>query len=171
MRGADGMPNDASQQWDWSMIRRRCRAEAMRMVRRHQEADEIVQAALMRAWRSRETCRTPEAPLAWCVQITRNEALRLIARERATSAEPLEQDAPLPDRRALDDVEGVAGRVDVARALDQLTPQDRALILLRYMQDRSHPEIAAQLRIPEATARVRLHRAQKRLRSLLEDAA
>jgi RNA polymerase sigma-70 factor, ECF subfamily len=165
------MLNDVGQEWDWCLIRRRCRAEALRMLRGQQEAEEVVQGALMRAWRSRESCRTPDAPLAWCVQITRNEALRLIARRRASSAEPLEADAPLPDRRALEDVERVAGRVDVARALDQLTAQDRALIILRYMQDWSHPEIAARLQIPEATARVRLHRAQKRLRVLLEDAA
>jgi RNA polymerase sigma-70 factor (ECF subfamily) len=163
--------DDGRQQWDWSLIRRRCKAEALRMLRGQQEAEEVVQTALMRAWRSRQSCRAQDAPLAWCVQITRNEALRFIGRQRASSSEPLEQDAPLPDRRALEDVEGVAGRVDIARALDQLTPQDRALILLRYMQDRSHPEIAAQLQIPEATARVRLHRAQNRLRALLEDPA
>jgi RNA polymerase sigma-70 factor, ECF subfamily len=163
--------DDAVQQWDWSVIRSRCNAEALRMLRGRQEAEEVVQAALMRAWRSRQSCRTQDAPLAWCVQITRNEALRFIGRQRASSAEPLEEDSPLPDRRALEDVERIAGRVDVARALDQLTAQDRALIILRYMQDRSHPEIAAHLQIPEATARVRLHRAQKRLRLLLEGAA
>ena len=58
-------------------------------------------------------------------------------------------------------------RVDITRALCKLTPHERRLIALRYEGDRSHPEIAAELKIPEATARVHLHRALKRLKPLL----
>jgi RNA polymerase sigma-70 factor, ECF subfamily len=130
----------------------------------------VVQAALTRAWRSRESCRTPEAPLAWCLQITRNEAFRLIGQRRAARTEPFDAESQIPDERAIDEVEQVAMRADVAQALDQLTAQDRALIVLRYVHDWSHPEIAASMRIPESTARVRLHRAHKRLRLLLEEA-
>jgi RNA polymerase sigma-70 factor (ECF subfamily) len=131
----------------------------------------VVQLALTRAWRSRRSCRTPDAPLAWCLQITRNEALRLIAQQRGINLEPLDADAALADDRALADVEQVATRADVARALGRLTAQDRALIVLRYMHDWTHAEIAVRMRIPEATARVRLHRAHNRLRTLLGDAA
>jgi RNA polymerase sigma-70 factor, ECF subfamily len=141
------------------------------MLRRQTEAEEVVQAALARAWRSRASCRTPEAPLPWCLQITRNEALRLIGRQRVQLAETVEPESELIDSRALAEVEGVATRIDVARALAQLPVQDRTLIVMRYVQDWSHPEIAARLAIPEATARVRLHRAHNRLRSLLAEPA
>ena len=139
------------------------------MLRRHQDAEEVVQEALVRAWRSRDSCRTPHAPLPWCLQITRNEALRLIGRQRLATHEPLESGAELEDHRALGEDERAAARVDVGRALLELTPHERRLIALRYEEDRSHPEIAAKLEIPEATARVRLHRAHKRLRTLLDE--
>jgi RNA polymerase sigma factor (sigma-70 family) len=58
-------------------------------------------------------------------------------------------------------------RIDVGRALRNLTPDERVLIALRYGCDCSHSEIAARLEIPETTARVRLHRVHKRLESLL----
>jgi RNA polymerase sigma-70 factor (ECF subfamily) len=163
------MPNTAGQFWDWSLIRTRCSAEALRMLRRQHEAEEVVQEALARAWRSRASCRTPETPLPWCLQITRNEALRLIGRQSRLRAKPLDEDGEIPDQRSIGDGERTLLRVDVARALAQLTDQERLVISLRYTHDCSHPEIAARLEIPEATARVRLHRAHKHLKLLLED--
>ncbi len=147
------------------MIRARCLLEARRVVRGRDDVEEVVQEALARAWRARSSCRTPEAPLSWCLQITRNEALRLLAHRRA---EPLQPEAELEDQRSLGEFDRSLDRIDIARALKQLTPDERCLISLRYGLDSSHPEIAARLGIPEATARVRLHRAQKRLKPLLE---
>jgi RNA polymerase sigma-70 factor (ECF subfamily) len=163
------MSEHAGEHWDWSLIRKRCALEALRMLRQHHDAEEVVQEALTRAWRSRSSCRTPDAPLSWCLQITRNEALRLIGHRRVSRTEPLEPDGDLEDHRAVREGDRALERVDLARALEQLTPHERLLIDLRYWSDRSHPEIAAELAIPAATARVRLHRAQKHLSVLLED--
>jgi RNA polymerase sigma-70 factor, ECF subfamily len=163
---ADGMSKPSADDWDWSLIRKRCSVEAARILRRSQDADEVVQEALTRAWRNRRSCRTPEAPLPWCLQITRNEAFRLIARRPVP--EPLETASEREDERARREPERVLGQVDVRRALQVLTPQEQLLIALRYVHDWSHPEIAERLQIPEATARVRLHRARKRLKTMLD---
>ena len=107
--------------------------------------------------------------MAWCLQITRNEAFRLIGQRKArASAEPLEASGELADERALREPDRTVAGLDVKQALRELTPHERLLIALRYEIDCSHPQIAERLQIPEATARVRLHRAQQRLRSLLE---
>ncbi len=139
------------------------------MLRHDQDAEEAVQEALLRIWRGRSSCRTPERPLAWCVQITRNEALRLISRRAAASAQELGRE--VEDVQAGGELERIFLRVDVDRALEELTPQERRLIALRYGDDRSHPQIAAALRIPEATARVRLHRVHKRLKRFMDESA
>lgn len=164
------MSENIVDQWDWSLIRLRCRVEAVRIVRRHHDAEEVVQEALARAWRGRRSCRTPEAPLPWCLQITRNEAFRLISRRQESARlEPLDAGWEVADEHALREPDQTVIRLDVARALKGLTESERRLIVLRYEQGCSHPQIAATLDIPEATARVRLHRVQKRLRSLLEE--
>jgi RNA polymerase sigma-70 factor, ECF subfamily len=163
------MPENPADHWDWALIRHRCRAEAVRILRRHHDAEEAVQEALARAWRSKDSCRTPEAPLPWCLQITRHEAIRLIVRARARASEPLEEGAGVHDEESADEPGRALDRVDVARALKGLTPHERLLITLRYDEGCTHPQIAERLRIPEATARVRLHRAHKKLRLLLED--
>lgn len=154
--------------WDWLLIRKRCGAEALRLLRQPHDAEEVVQEALTRAWRSRRSCRTPEAPLPWCLQITRNEALRLIGRRRANPhMQSLEEDCAVDDHPARAEADKTQVRIDVRRALKVLPPDDRVLIALRYEHGCSHLEIATKLEIPEATARVRLHRAHQRLRPLL----
>jgi RNA polymerase sigma-70 factor, ECF subfamily len=163
------MSDLAAEAWDWSSIRKRCAAEAQRILRGRPDAEEAVQEALARAWRSRRACRTPESPLPWCLQITRNEALRQLGQGRRAPTALLPEDPELEDQRAGWDHERAVTRIDVHRALRLLSLEERQLIALRYSHDYSHPQIAEQLKIPEATARVRLHRAQKRLRTLLED--
>jgi RNA polymerase sigma-70 factor, ECF subfamily len=166
------MSNNLRDHWDWSLIRKRCMLEAARIMRRPHDVEEVVQEALTRAWRARGTCRTPDAPIPWCLQITRNEAFRLIGRQRALSrGEPLDASHEIEDERAQVERERALTRTDVDRALGKLNPQDRLLISLRYEHDCSHPDIATKLQIPEATARVRLHRAHQRLKPLLESSS
>lgn len=164
------MSNDPRNDWDWALIRQRCTVEAARLTRgRTQDAEEVVQEALVRGWRNRSACRTPEQPLPWFVRITRNEAFRLMGQHRARpEIATLDEEGQLDDRRAATESERVVLKLDVDRALKELSPHERALIRLRYGQDCSHLEIARKLQIPEATARVRLHRAQKRLTATLD---
>ena len=163
------MSDNLADQWDWSLIRHRCRLEAVRILRRHHDADEVVQEALTRAWRGRQSCQTPESPLPWCLQITRHEAFRLIGSQRARPSEPLDSSPEVEDERAGGERDRILSRVDVRRALRSLSVPERQLIALRYQEGYSHPQIAARLEIPVATVRVRLHRLQKRLRPLLEE--
>jgi len=96
----------------------------------------------------------------------------LLSRQRQRAAvEPLDARSDLADEQALHEPERTVVRLDVAHALRRLNDSERLVILLRYEQGFSHPQIARRLEIPEATARVRLHRAQKRLRSLLEESS
>jgi RNA polymerase sigma-70 factor (ECF subfamily) len=159
---------DKTRAWDWEAIRRRCGVEARRLMRNPVEAEDVLQEAMMRAWSRRGTCRSPQAPLPWCLQITRREAFRRMAcRSNSTDRELGE----LGDVSAWEEPDRVIDRVDVRRALEHLQPADRVLIALRYSEDYTQPEIARALNIPEGTAKVRLYRARKRLGTLMERAA
>jgi RNA polymerase sigma-70 factor (ECF subfamily) len=57
---------------------------------------------------------------------------------------------------------------DVVALLGALDLRDREVLVLRYVADMSHAEIAARCEISPAAARVRLHRATARARALLE---
>lgn len=152
--------------WDWGIIRRRCTSEARRLLRSPDEVDDVVQEAMMRAWKGRASCNSAHAPLPWCLQITRNEAFRRMTRTPACVG--LDTSPELSDPCAADAIERVAGRIDIDRALGLLSSTERTLIDLRYSHDYSQPEIARRLDIPEGTAKVRLHRARRRLEILME---
>ncbi|HWH12288.1 MAG TPA: sigma-70 family RNA polymerase sigma factor [Solirubrobacteraceae bacterium] len=147
-------------------IRRRCAVEARRLVRTPEEVDDVLQEAMMRAWKGRATCNSPHAPIPWCLQITRNEAFRRMRRMPFDTA--LDSTAELSDACASEAIDRIASRVDVDRALDRLSADERMLVALRYSHDYSQPEIARRLDIPEGTAKVRLHRVRKRLETLME---
>lgn len=154
-------------EWDWPLLHARCQREARRLLRNADDAEDATQEALARAWRKRHTCRTPATPVPWVLQITRNEAFRLMGRRRD---EPDVPAAGYPAESNGDcNTDDVAFRVDVRRAVSRLGPEDRVLLHLRYGEDLKQKGIADLLDTPEGTIKVRLYRARERLRAHLTD--
>jgi RNA polymerase sigma-70 factor (ECF subfamily) len=117
----------------------------------------------------RDTCRSPGAPLPWVLEITRNEARRLIGRQSRRSTHELigpgELEADCEDR----DLTDAALRLSLEQALGAMADADRSLLRMRYAEDLTQSEVARRLGVPEGTVKVRLHRARRRLRGLLAD--
>lgn len=80
-----------------------------------------------------------------------------------TFADLLPDLAALPIEQVTDDER----RTAILGALNKLTPEQRAVVVMRYYLELETSEISAQLTRPEATIRWRLHTAIKRLRGLL----
>ena len=155
--------------WDWSIARRRCLREARRILRDPHDAEEAVQEALIRAWRQRNRCRTPSAPTAWLLQITRNESLRILDRRGRTQRREAPDERPLEASAEDPALERLPARIATEGALSGLRADDRALLELRYVADLSQPEVARVLGLPEGTVKVRLHRIRGRLRRAMEE--
>lgn len=86
------------------------------------------------------------------------------AREHATASETLDAHAA-PD----DEAEARADEsARVRRALDELAPEQRALLSLRYLEGFELAELAEVLGVPEGTVKSRLHSARAGLRARLE---
>jgi RNA polymerase sigma-70 factor (ECF subfamily) len=58
-------------------------------------------------------------------------------------------------------------QVDLARAVSRLSPKLRAVVYLHYYEDRTLASLAAELGIPESTAKTRLYDALRRLQAAL----
>lgn len=132
------------------------------------EAEEAVQEALVRAWRQREACRTPAAPQSWLLQITRNEARRLLQQRALRSSRELVEPEPCDAGSEDERLAGAALRVSVEHAVARLDEMDRRVLSLRYDEDLTQPEVARRLGMAEGTVKIRLHRARRSLRSMLE---
>ena len=155
---------------DWSAARERCLSEARRYTRGRADAEDVVQEALLRAWKTRASLRNTGHPMPWLLQITRNEALRSLARsgrdaERAT----LVADPEPPPAAGEEWTDVAAIRLDVEAALRHLGEDERAMVNLRYARELTHSNIADLMNIPVGTCKVRLHRLRKRLGALLRE--
>ena len=154
--------------WDWASLRRRAQAEARRLGADEHDAEDATQEAMVRAWRRRRACRSPDAPEPWVRTIARNEALR--QRERsARAADRTDGENGQPEVPSDGPEERLLRRLSVEHALAGLTEEDRRLVGLRYALDLSDVAIGEMLGIAGATVRVRLHRIRKRLHNLIED--
>jgi RNA polymerase sigma-70 factor (sigma-E family) len=125
----------------------------------HDGAD-LAQEALVRVngrW-ARISGGDPEAYVRRTMARLHVSFWRRVRRERLSGAPP--------EAGYLDD--GIAradGDVGLARALRALPPKYRVVLVLRYYEDRSDPEIAELLGISRATVRTRAARALERLRA------
>ena len=127
-----------------------------------------MQEALTRAWRRRGSCESPDAPLGWVLQITRNEALRIMERRARRTAREVVATVEL-ERTAEEPIDALISTVATTQALAGLRPDERLLINLRYRDDLSQAEVARTMDLPEGTVKVRLHRIRKRLKDAWQE--
>lgn len=148
---------------------RRVYAAARRIVRRHEEADDVTQEAFLKAWRALDRFELGRPFGPWVARIAVHVALDRVRSPR-WHERPLPEDhdetpsaAPSPER-ALRDAEAAA---TLEEALGALPPEQRAVFALRTLEEMTCPEIARELGLPEGTVMSRLFRARDRLRALL----
>ena len=122
---------------------------AYRLVGNEEDARDVVQEAYLRAYKSLKKFREDAAFSTWLYRIVANCASTSLS------------------KRARHRHEVLAERVRLTAALDGLPDQLRQVVVLRDVYDLPHDAIAAELGISEANAKVRLHRARRKLRETL----
>jgi RNA polymerase sigma-70 factor, ECF subfamily len=135
------------------------------------EAEDAVHDAAVRAWRSFGSLRDEAAFEGWFQRILVNrcrDRLRSRARHRVIDLGRALTDAEHPV--VGDGTTEAAVRDAVSRALDALPPDERLVVTLRFYDDRTVPQVAELIGIPEGTVKSRLHRAMGTLRTALEEA-
>lgn len=129
------------------------------MVGNRALAEDLLQESFYEAFRCRGQLDAIENPEAWLFGIARNRALAALRRRRRLRG-ALERLAQRPEPSERDDLELLAVRDLLQR---HLGPEDRALLILRYLHGFEATELAAMTgRTPEAV-RQRLARARGRL--------
>lgn len=136
----------------------------LRMTRNEDAAFDLSQDTYVRAF-SRIAQFNGESSLAtWLYRIAVNEALQFLRRKT-----PLQLDAQLeissPDSNIAYDQ--VVAALDLDKALEQLDPTDRTILLLRYQEALDYRAISAVMDCPAGTVASRLNRARQRIRELL----
>jgi len=133
---------------------------AMWLTRDPSEAEDVASETFVRAWARRDQLRT-ETLKAYLLAVARSIFLK--QRKNTNNHQELSEDltdgAPDPQRQA-------TARMDLDRvtnALARLPETDRLALVLRTEQTLPYAEIGRVLEISEGAARVKVHRARRRL--------
>lgn len=142
---------------------RRVVAQIYAMCGNMAEAQDCVQEAFVRAWDERKKLDTQQAPEVW----VRTVAYRLaVSRWRKHSRAQRDPDRAVevsPDREPNPD------RVALERALNQLSPDQRRVIVLHHYCDLSVADIADEVGAPTGTVKARLARGRAAMKQFLTD--
>lgn len=145
---------------------RRVYGIALRIVRRHEVADDVAQEAFMRAHQALSTFDLDRPFGPWICRIAANLAINHVRSPEAREA-PLPEghaETPAPGRGALDLMLEREAQEVLQRALLGLSAEQRAVFALRTFEELSYREIADALGISIGTVMSRLSRARERLR-------
>lgn len=137
-------------------------------------AEDIVQAAFIRAYERIHQFDEARAFGPWFLRSVVNDAVKAVTRRKPMI--PLSEESarehdsvtlidPTPDPDEL--LEQAETQAAVCDALAQLPPQQRAAIVLYYYLNLTESEIAAEQDCPRGTVKWRLHQARRTLRALL----
>jgi len=149
---------------------RRVYGVALRIVRSHAVADDVTQEAFLRAWRSLERFDVARPFAPWICRIAANLAVNHVR-------SPVAREDPLPDGHGearapagdpLHSLLDTEARGVLERALEDLPPEQRAVFVLRAIEELSYREIAEALELSPGTVMSRLFRARERLARALE---
>ncbi|HRJ27000.1 MAG TPA: sigma-70 family RNA polymerase sigma factor [Fimbriimonadaceae bacterium] len=155
---------------------------AYRLSGNRVDAEDLTQEAFFRAYRGFREFEGDRPFENWIFRILTRLFLDLV-RSRKRRIQAMSFDAPLrvdggddsvgldvADRRmnAEDVIMQSAVSEPLEQALNQLKPDQRALVLLADVEGVPYNDIAAMFGIPVGTVRSRLHRAHKQLRATLE---
>lgn len=148
-----------------SVHRGRATAVATRMLGSRDEAEDVVQEALLRSYLSLSQLREPTRFATWLCGIAVNLA-KMRLRQRVTQARALRA-AAATNGDAPDALEERAVLQVVREAVELLPATQREAVLMHYVDDLSCDEIASLLGSSAGAVRVRLHRARSQLREEL----
>jgi RNA polymerase sigma-70 factor (ECF subfamily) len=126
-------------------------------------AEDIVQEALLRAWRSREALKDQRAARPWLLTIVRREHARLYERKRLelVSLDDAIEVAPSPATQESEDQ-----LFALRHAIMKLPLQYREPLVLQVLGGFSTEEIARELALSSTAVLTRLFRARNKLRVL-----
>ena len=130
-------------------------------------AEEAVQAAMLKAWRSASTFDTTRPVAPWLYAIVRHCAIDLRRHEQRhqrVSLDSVDRERTTGENDAF---ESAATAWTVRAALERLSAKEYAVMRLTYFEGLKQTEIAERLGVPVGTVKTRAARAHHRLRIVL----
>jgi len=144
---------------------------AHRLTGNEEDARDVAQDAYLRAWKGIGKFRGEAQFSTWLYRITANAAATHMRKRRRHRSESLDDVGEPTELRYDAQPVAMAEAGDLldrlSAAVDQLPPKLRQVVVLRDVYSLPHEAIAEELGISETAAKVRLHRARRKLREVI----
>jgi RNA polymerase sigma-70 factor (ECF subfamily) len=134
----------------------------LRMLNRRDAAEDLAQDVFLQLYRRLGDIESMEHLGFWLRRVASNLAIDWLRRLPYTRTQPLDDGTPVPMQE--DSQDPLMDR-ELARLLDDLSPPARAVMLLRYQEDRDLAEIGAILDMPVNTVKSHIKRSLTALRA------
>lgn len=136
---------------------------ALRVTQNREEAEDVVEDVLVKAWESRATWAKLQSLEAYCTAMCRNMALDRVAlhERRNASIEAAHLQTPDPVRSPHECLEQEERLEVVRKIIRQLPEKQRTVVHLRDVEGKTTAEVATLLDTTEANVKVLLHRARQ----------
>lgn len=134
-------------------------------VHHAEDASDIVQNGAYKALKGCHMLKQPQYAQTWVYRIMLNECFQALRQPKHVSYEAVREETGL-------ETGGTEDRyadIDLYRAIDMLPDKEKAVVLLKYFEDKKLEEIAQILDENISTVKSRLYRCMKKLRASLSD--
>ncbi len=138
---------------------------ALRMTKSYSDAEDITQAAFLKAYQNLSTFDPRYRFFSWMYRITVNESLNFVNQRK--QVEELSEEIRSDEKSAEESFDENQTARNVQDALMQLKPDHRAVVVLKHLQGLSYSEIGEILGIPEKKVKSRLFTARLMLKDVL----
>ncbi len=170
--------------FDELVTRYRTRIFAMiyNMVHNEQDAWDLAQDSFVKAWKSIKRFRGKSSFYTWIYRIVMNVTIDWLRKKQVKGAgvefddaiqlrevNPASRTLPKADPAPSERMERSEVRAKIDKAIAQLSPEHRAVILMKETEDMQYHEIAEALGCSIGTVMSRLFYARKKLQNLLKD--
>ncbi|MBN1315489.1 MAG: RNA polymerase sigma factor, partial [Anaerolineales bacterium] len=151
----------------YALYGQRMVALALRLTRNPAQAEDVVQDALIAAWRSAKRYRGDGRVIAWLLGIVHHTACKSLRRKTMPLTETIEETItashPLPEEQ----VQANEQAHLIQQGLQSLSPNHRVVLELVFYQELSLKETARVVKCPVGTVKSRLNYARRHLRGIL----
>jgi RNA polymerase sigma-70 factor (ECF subfamily) len=176
--------NGQADAFDELVTRYRTRIFAMiyNMVHNEQDAWDLAQDSFVKAWKSIKRFRGKSSFYTWIYRIVMNVTIDWLRKKQIKSGgaefddaiqlkeiDPASKTAPKADPLPHEHMQRTEIRARIDNAIQQLSPDHRAVILMKEIEEMQYHEIAETLGCSIGTVMSRLFYARKKLQTLLKD--
>ena len=137
---------------------------------RYEEAEDILQEAFIKSYRNLNSFDETQTFSAWIYRIVRNETISHYRKRSVRPEGHLEQgEEEMLDRFAHSmniaaEAEEAEEALTIRKALDELDPKYRDVLILQFLEEKDYKEISDILHIPMGTVATRINRAKERFK-------